>query len=54
MAHTLTLQIEVDENDGDIEREICWKLQDIFTTACSLIDFAANHVETASVVKNNG
>jgi hypothetical protein len=50
--HKLTLTIEVDEHDDDIEQEICLKLRKIFLTSVQLLDFSANHVATTNIERD--
>jgi hypothetical protein len=51
MAHTLSLQFDCNENDDEIEQEICIKLREIFINAVSLLDYNANHALVSDIRK---
>lgn len=41
--HELTLVIQVDENDDEIEQEILLRIKKIVLTSVDLLNFNANH-----------
>ncbi len=51
--HTLNIQLDVDENSGEIEYEICVRLQEVITNAVSLLNFNANHVLVTDIRKES-
>lgn len=47
--HNLNITIQVDENDDEIEQEICDRLRTIFLTSASLLDYCANSLTVTSI-----